>query len=324
MPCQSCLETERELRLRYYRRVLAMLIVDRIWGEAGYFCAPCRRKLAAKNLAFTLVLGWWGVFALLFRNPYAIVVNLWALFRPPFGAHEFGAMNANEIRDSVAREREHEQRLADVYMRMPGWMESLSDDDIDRVLADVDYYAILGVGRSASHQQLKAAWRELVKVHHPDRSGIAASDRILEINEAWKVLGDERLRHAYDHREELLAFLEDVEAAASEFEDDDSDEQFEMVVGCLECRLGFASFDDAADHVDEVHPDTDYEDILVSLVEDEDDSDLDGDAAPSKELRWRCKVCPQTFADYELALEHADRAHPERTTVDPRTAVEAI
>lgn len=322
MPCQSCLETERHLKLRYYRRVLGLLIMDQVWGEAGYFCGPCRRKRFAKNMAFTLVLGWWGAIAMVFRNPYAIVVNLWALFRPPFGAGEFGAMNAHETRHAAAREQQHEQRLADVYMRMPGWMETLTEDDIQRVLANIDYYAALDVSRSASHREVKAAWRTQVKAHHPDRVGETGHERIVAINEAWQVLGDERLRHAYDHREELLAFLQDAEAVASEYDEPDTDEDLAMVVGCRECRLGFESFDDAADHVDAVHPHVDYDDILVSLAND-DEPEPERDAARGP-ARWRCKACPETFSDYELAVQHADHAHPERVTVDPRGAVEAI
>jgi hypothetical protein len=328
MPCQSCLETERELKLRYYRRVLGLLILDRIWAEAGYFCSGCRAKHFAKNMAFTLVLGWWGVIALFFRNPYAIFVNFWALFRPPFGAGELGAMNANEIRATAAREQEREQRLADVYMRMPGWMETLTDDDIKRVLANVDYYAILGVTRSASHCEIKSAWRERVKAYHPDLVGAEGHERVVVINVAWEVLGDERLRHAYDHREDLLAFLQDADAVASEFTEQDEGEDSVMAVGCLACGLGFESFDDAADHVDAVHPHTDYEDLLVSLVDEEREEDVtDADPPPHSaphSPRWRCKVCPETFANYDAALDHADRAHPDRVTIDPRDAVEAM
>ncbi|MGH2944682.1 MAG: J domain-containing protein [Solirubrobacteraceae bacterium] len=322
MPCQCCLETEQQLQLRYYRRVLGLLIMDRVWGEAGYFCGPCRRRHFAKNMAFTLVFGWWGVIAMVFRNPYAILVNLWALFRPPFGAGEFGAMNADEIRQAAAREQQREQRLADVYMRMPGWMETLTEDDITRVLANVDYYATLDVSRSASHREIKAAWRAQVKAHHPDRVGATGHERIVAINDAWQVLGDERLRHAYDHREELLGFLHETEAVASEFDEQDADEDMAMVVGCVECRLAFESFDDAADHVDAVHPHVDYHDILVSLLDDED-AEPERDRA-SNSPRWRCKACPRTFSDYDLAVQHADHAHPERVTVDPRAAVEAI
>jgi hypothetical protein len=325
MPCQSCLETERELKLRFYRRVAGMLIMDRTWAELGYFCARCRRKHFARNMAFTLAFGWWGIFAALFRNPYAILVNLWALFRPPFGAGELGAMNAREIQEVAAKE-DHEQRLADVYMSMPGWMETLTDDDVSRILVNVDYYEVLGVPRSASHGERKGAWREQVKRHHPDRVGEAGHERIVAINGAWDVLGDERQRYAYDHREELLAFLDHAEAVASEFNESEATEDFVMVVGCVACRLAFASFDDAADHVDTVHPSTDYGDLLISLVDDtqaEPGEESGADSVPGRQ-DWRCKACLESFTDHDLALAHADRAHPDRVSVDPRSAVEAL
>jgi hypothetical protein len=316
MPCQGCLQTERELKLRYYRRVAGMLILDRIWADCGYYCGACRRRMFAKNIGFTLLLGWWGLIAFFFRNPYAIFVNLWALVGPPIGAGEFGAMNADEIRAESARDAQREQRLSDVYMRMPGWMESLSEEDFKRVLVNTDFYAVLGVEPSASHSQIRNAWRTQAKTNHPDHAGAAGLETMIAVNEAWDVLGDERLRHAYDHREELLAFLDEAEAANADYE---PEADFVMVVGCRECRLGFESFDDAADHVDAVHPNTDYVDILVSLADESDNEPADHEQAPPA---WRCRSCAQTFTDYHEALDHLDAAHPERTVVDPRSALE--
>jgi DnaJ-class molecular chaperone len=203
---------------------------------------------------------------------------------------------------------------------MPGWIESLSAEDLDRVLANVDYYAALGVPASAHHAEIKSSWRELVKVHHPDRAGAGGHATMIVINAAWEVLGDERLRHAYDHREELLGFLQEAEAASADFDEGSGAADFEMVIGCVECRLGFGSFDDAADHVDEFHPATDYRDILVSLADDEEEETEETRAAVP---RWRCRKCAATFSEYSDALEHADRAHPDRLSVDPRTGVEA-
>ena len=51
-----------------------------------------------------------------------------------------------------------------------------------------DYYKILGVGRYASDEEIKAACRKLAFEHHPDR-GLADSDAIMkEINAAHEVL----------------------------------------------------------------------------------------------------------------------------------------
>lgn len=313
MPCQGCFETDHPLKLRYYRRVVGMLFADRVYGTAGYFCASCRRREFGKHLGLTLLLGWWGIIALYFRNPYAIATNLWALFAPPFGAGQLGAMNVNEIRADA----HEQQRLADVYMSMPSWFEHIDEDEVELILTDRDYYAALSVERTGSHHDIKSAWREQVKLHHPDAAGAASHDRMVEINHAYKVLGDERLRHAYDHQDELLAFLGQLGDS-----DGDGDGEHDMAgydYGCALCQSAFTSFDDFADHVDGDHPHTDYEDALVELRDGVPVDDEDENHTP---VGWRCKTCHEVFEEYDEALTHADSAHPERVAVDVRTAVE--
>lgn len=63
-----------------------------------------------------------------------------------------------------------------------------------------DYYDILGVPRDATPEQVKRAYRELVKKHHPDVAADkrAAEERFKEISEAYEVLGDPQKRAAYD------------------------------------------------------------------------------------------------------------------------------
>ncbi|MEB3361883.1 MAG: J domain-containing protein, partial [Synechococcaceae cyanobacterium] len=67
-------------------------------------------------------------------------------------------------------------------------------------LAQQDPYAVLGVAASASAVEIKAAYRALVKRHHPDAGG--DERHILELNAAWEVLGDaeRRRRHDAQHR----------------------------------------------------------------------------------------------------------------------------
>lgn len=59
-----------------------------------------------------------------------------------------------------------------------------------------DYYAILGVSRDATQEQIKTAYRSLCKVHHPDVGGDAAMMQLL--NKAYVTLSDEILRGKYD------------------------------------------------------------------------------------------------------------------------------
>ncbi len=63
-----------------------------------------------------------------------------------------------------------------------------------------DYYRILGVSRNASREDIRKAYRELVRRHHPDRNegDAACEERLKEINEAYSVLGDPEKKKAYD------------------------------------------------------------------------------------------------------------------------------
>lgn len=67
-------------------------------------------------------------------------------------------------------------------------------------MAKQDYYATLGVGKDASPDDLKKAYRKLAMQHHPDRNGgdAEAERKFKELNEAYEVLKDEQKRAAYD------------------------------------------------------------------------------------------------------------------------------
>lgn len=60
-----------------------------------------------------------------------------------------------------------------------------------------DYYKTLGVNKSASADEIKAAFRKLAHEHHPDKK-TGNNDKFKEINEAYQVLGNTEKRQQYD------------------------------------------------------------------------------------------------------------------------------
>jgi curved DNA-binding protein len=61
----------------------------------------------------------------------------------------------------------------------------------------MDYYSTLGVGRNASQEDIKKAYKKQSMQHHPDRTG-GDDTKFKEINEAYQTLNNPQKKQMYD------------------------------------------------------------------------------------------------------------------------------
>ncbi|HEB61413.1 MAG TPA: hypothetical protein ENJ06_06270 [Phycisphaeraceae bacterium] len=71
----------------------------------------------------------------------------------------------------------------------------------DKIAEEPDYYAVLGVSRDASDEEIRLAFRTLARKYHPDAGGNeATSAEFARTTEAYRILRDPELRRQFDRK----------------------------------------------------------------------------------------------------------------------------
>ena len=67
-----------------------------------------------------------------------------------------------------------------------------------------NYYLVLGLTNDSSQLEIKNQYRKLAKQYHPDRNKDSSEEKMAQINKAYEILSDKKLRAEYDKFCKLL------------------------------------------------------------------------------------------------------------------------
>ena len=67
-----------------------------------------------------------------------------------------------------------------------------------------DYYLVLGLTNDSSQSEIKNQYRKLAKQYHPDRNKDSSEEKMAQINKAYEILSDKKLKAEYDKFCKLL------------------------------------------------------------------------------------------------------------------------
>jgi hypothetical protein len=152
------------------------------------------------------------VFSLILRRASSFMGREFRIHEPP----QAGPVVLSESRNSWegAPEDFRETFPEEAMMEEP--VEELVEDKDSRTL-----YEILGAPATATRAELKKRYIELAKISHPDSqiSSDATTSQTVDFNEiaqAWRILGDAKVRKRYDRELRAQAFTESAQRFTNE------------------------------------------------------------------------------------------------------------
>jgi|UniRef100_A0A6C0BLU4 DnaJ-class molecular chaperone len=129
-----------------------------------------------------------------------------------------------------------------------------------------DYYQILGVSRTATTIEITTAYRNLAKIHHPDKPG-GDVDRFKEISQAYHILSNERQRQMYDLQGESGILLNERRTRNGRNDRNDRSEQNEIQSQTFPIPPNNSAFNHIFEHFFGATTDPTYAILDLSLEE---------------------------------------------------------
>jgi hypothetical protein len=184
---------------RGWSRLFGFLFSSRETRSSAYVCVDCGVKLTTNNLFVTALFGWWSLQNIFWHGPKATYFNWRSVWGPPHNPLSWGAIPLTELLLRIADENA-EPEVEDEETFGPSPLDHLTLAEQQLVLNAGDLYAVLGIAVQAGEAEVKAAWRHQAKANHPDLNpgDAGAAARMRTVNQAYEILGDPRLRLAYD------------------------------------------------------------------------------------------------------------------------------
>jgi DnaJ-domain-containing protein 1 len=196
--CSRCGAQDATIFFRGWSRLYAFWLSVNEARSSAYACGECATKETTKSLFVTALRGWWALPSIFWYAPKSTYFNWRSVWAPPRNSLTWGAMPLDELMEAIARDRRQEPQEEPAFIDSP--LDDLSPSEQQRVLNAPDLYAPLKLGAQATAAEIKAAWREQAKANHPDlnQGDPSAAARMLAVNRAYEILGDPRMRAAYD------------------------------------------------------------------------------------------------------------------------------